>query len=110
MNLLFRTIVFVAMAVVTIGGCFLFSSPSTNPKAGVVVWLPEEIPGYISEETVMSLEEKKWLPEGTTYWSMNYREKELPDSLSKFRSLSATSLVAGTDSRSLHRPQVCLRA
>jgi len=110
MTLFWRTIVFILMAGATIASCFLFSNPATNPESGVVVWLPEEIPGYVVEEGVMGPQEKQWLPLDTTYWGMSYREKNLPENLSKFRAIKMTLIVAGTDSRSLHRPQVCLGA
>ena len=58
----------------------------------------------------MGKAEKTWLPVDTTYWNMTYTETEIPENLAKFRSIKATLIVAGTDARSLHRPQVCLVA
>ena len=105
-----RMSVFLAMVVVTITLCFVFSNPSTNPEAGVVVWLPKDIPGYDGEPGYMSDQERKWLPSDTTYLKMTYKEKAMEESLAAYRSLNVTLIVAGSDSRSLHRPQVCLRA
>lgn len=110
MNLLTRMFGFVAMVVASLICCVAFSNPPTNPEAGVVVWLPKSIFGYIVDEHVMSPQEVKWLPPDTTYWSMSYREEDLPEDLSSFRAIKATLIVAGTDSRSLHRPKVCLTA
>jgi len=110
MSLPKRIIGFAGMAVMTVICCIAFSNPPTNPEAGVVVWLPESIPGYLAEEGVMGSQEKKWLPLDTTYWNMTYREEDLQENLSRFRAVKATLIVAGTDSRSLHRPQVCLGA
>ena len=108
MSLLGRTFGFLTMAAVTVVCCFAFSNPPTNPEAGVVVWLPETIPGHDSEEIVMSAKEKIWLPLDTTYWAMSYRPELASKAEQYWKSIKATLIVAGTDSRSLHRPEVCL--
>lgn len=98
------------MAGATILACQLFSDSETNPVAGVVVWLPDELFSYEVETGVMGEEEKRWLPADTTFLKRVYTEDWLPEQEARFRSLSATLVVAGSDSRSLHRPQVCLTA
>jgi hypothetical protein len=110
MTLTVRTAIFAAMAAVTLACCLSFSNPPTNPKAGVVVWLPEEIPGCSGERSVMGPMEEKWLPQDTTFLKMTYKERWLPLRQAEFRALNATLIVAGSDSRSLHRPEVCLHA
>lgn len=105
-----RTVGFVAMAAVTIGCCLLFSQPATNSKVGVVVWLPPEVPGYRSERGEMGEKEQEWLPEDTTFLKMTYLENGLPEDVARYRAVHATLIVAGADSRSLHRPRVCLGA
>lgn len=110
MNLFWRTGIFVAMAVLTVVACKLFSDSKTNPVAGVVVWLPDELFSYDVETGVMGEEEKHWLPLDTTFLKRVYTEDWLPRQEANFRALSATLIVAGSDSRSLHRPQVCLTA
>ena len=98
------------MALVTLLACHFFSDADTNPVAGVVVWLPDELAGYEVDTGVMGEQEKKWLPSDTTFLKRVYKEKWLPSQEADYRSLSATLIVAGSDSRSLHRPQVCLTA
>lgn len=110
MNFFLRTVVFVGMALATVAACKLFSDSKTSPLAGVVVWLPDKMFGYDVETGVMGEEEKRWLPSDTTFLKRVYTEDWLPKQEARFRSLSATLIVAGSDSRSLHRPQVCLTA
>lgn len=110
MNLYWRTGIFAGMALATVLACKLFSDSETNPVAGVIVWLPDKVLGYDIETGVMGEEEKRWLPSDTTFLKRVYTEDWLPENEAKFRSLSATLIVAGSDSRSLHRPQVCLTA
>ena len=79
----------------------------------------------------MGVQEKRWLPEDTSFYKLSFADPDLlreAQSLNSFGSLgrenelraayseaydygiSATLIVAGSDSRSLHRPQVCLGA
>ena len=102
MTLTIRTSIFVGMAAVTLACCLVFSNPATNPAAGVVVWLPESIPGCSGERGVMGPMEKKWLPPDTTYRKVTYLEKWQTRNLARYRALNATLIVAGSDSRSLH--------
>lgn len=88
--------------------CFAFSNPETNPVAGVVAWLPNERWDYYVASKEMGVLEKEWLPGDTTYLRREYIEKMRQPEEARFRALSATLIVAGSDSRSLHRPEVCL--
>lgn len=110
MSLTVRTAIFAGMALITLVCCLVFSNPATNPTAGVVVWLPETIPGCRGERGEMGPMEEKWLPPDTTYRKMRYLETWQPEKIAHYRALNATLIVAGSDSRSLHRPQVCLTA
>lgn len=110
MNLWWRSGIFGGLCLSTILACLLFSDSETNPVAGVVVWLPDDLAGYEVEGGVMGKEEQTWLPSDTTFLKKTYLEDWLPENERRFRALSATLIVAGSDSRSLHRPQVCLTA
>ena len=111
MTLLVRTSLFLAMSAVTVICCLLFSSADTRHDAGVVVYLPSEIPGHSGQKSTMGEQERKWLPHDTTFLKMVYKEDNVEsESIAEYRALHATLIVAGTDSRSLHRPQVCLIA
>jgi hypothetical protein len=119
-----RIIVFVALALVTIAGCKFFSRPASTPEAGIVVWLPESYDHYLSDKIPISEQEKKWLPKDTTNYKRRYVDRHLrqqveaatdlseerKDAILNYHSLSATLIVAGSDSRSLHNPKVCLTA
>jgi len=110
MGFAMRNGIFVMMAAVTVFCCYFFSNPSTDPRAGVVVWLPDQVPGYKVDGGTMGEMERKWLPIDTTYLKKSYSEIGLPDEVANYRAIHATLIVAGSDSRSLHRPQVCLTA
>jgi len=99
------------MALVTMVSCKFFSDPSTSNESGVVVWLPSSIPGYSGEKGSMGKAEQEWLPKDTTYLKMVYTEDdEENENTATYRAINATLIVAGSDSRSLHRPSVCLTA
>ncbi|MDP0490133.1 MAG: exosortase-associated EpsI family protein [Verrucomicrobiota bacterium JB023] len=131
MNLSARTGIFLGLVLATIVACKVFSNPKTNPVAGVIVWLPKIFEGSFGEEETMGPEERRWLPTDTTFYKLTYPHDAFLAEASRVRSLggeqaearaealigwagrfgiSATLIVAGADSRSLHRPQVCLKA
>lgn len=101
--------VFCALFGATILGCLVFSNPQTDPVAGVITWLPDEFMGHHVYDGKMGELEKKWLPADTSYVKKIYLEKWRPEEEAVKRALFATLLVAGADSRSLHRPKVCLK-
>lgn len=100
--------VFMLMALATIALCYLFPNAATTPESGLVLWLPDEIEGCVSEERELSDAEKKILPPDTTKLSKSYLETSLPDDVARYRALSATLILAGADKRSLHKPEICL--
>lgn len=131
MTLGLRTTVFALVVGGTLLACRLFSNPDTNPVAGVIVWLPESFEGVEGKEQFMGLQEKRWLPKDTTFYKLSYPNKDYLLEAERLRKLGgddqkrkalvieswaynygvgASLIVAGADSRSLHRPQVCLVA
>lgn len=105
-----QLVVFICMATVTVVLCKVFPNAATSPESGLVMWLPDEIPGCRSVERELSREEKEILPPDTTKLSKSYIEKYLPDNVARYRALSATLILAGADKRSLHKPEICLPA
>ncbi len=104
-----RGYVLVALVVGVVVSCWAFNNNETSPEAGVYVWLPDSFDTHMAKEQSMGQEEKDWLPADTTYLRMVYRnEFEFNKVAQDFLALNATLIVAGTDSRSLHRPSVCL--
>jgi hypothetical protein len=131
MSLVLRTVIFVALVAATVGACKLFRNPKTNPEAGVVVWLPNFYNGVEGRSETMGEEEKRWLPTDTTFYKSVYPDGKISREVDRMKvmnggiendkilfyegwaaryGVAATLIVAGSDSRSLHRPEVCLKA
>jgi len=104
-----RVLVFLGIFGLSVTACFLFSESETNPVAGVVAWLPDELEGKLVYKGEMGELEKRWLPGDTTYVKRVYIDKYLLEKEAIQKALHATLIIAGSDSRSLHRPEVCLR-
>ena len=98
-----------ALAGVTVGLCVAFPNAATDPETGMVMRLPDRIPGCAAYEPPVSDEEKKWLPGDTGILKrMYYPEFATTSDEARQRSILATLILSGTDRRSLHRPEVCL--
>ena len=102
MTLALRTGIFVALVGGAVACCQLFSVSATDPASGIILFLPEDSSQFEVTKGEMSVEEKKWLPADTSYLKRTYKERFLPENEADFRSLTATLIVAGHDSRSLH--------
>ncbi|MGJ8676113.1 MAG: exosortase-associated EpsI family protein [Akkermansiaceae bacterium] len=110
MSLLIRTITVLVLGGATLALCYLFPNAAANPEAGVIMTLPDRIPGYTSEIVPVSDIEKKWLPADTTSLKRSYKSIYAENGLQKFNeAISATLILSGADAqRSLHRPEVCM--
>jgi len=105
-----RTAVFLALAGMTTALCHIFPNAAMNPEAGVVMRLPLYVPGLDSEEVPVSEEEAYWLPDDTESVKRLYYPIGVPDEMKRWAGLAATLILAGSDKRSLHRPEVCQTA
>ena len=106
---IWRSGVVVALVALTVTLCDLFPNAATDPETGMVMKLPESIPGHQSISWPISEEEEKWLPADTGYLKMGYFPKDALSREDAFqRGLFATLILSGNDRRSLHRPEVCL--
>jgi hypothetical protein len=105
-----REAVFVGLCVVTLGLCHFFPNAATRPESGIILWLPDSIPGHDGAEIDLSDIEKGILPPDTTKLSMNYVEWDRSLDIGAYRSLTATLILAGADKRSLHKPEICLNS
>lgn len=94
----------VFLVIFTVVLCRLFPNAQTAPGAGVYLWLPPFYDNYRSEVITMSEEEKFWLPADTSQLKRSY----IQSSGNRYDDFSATLIVAGSDRRSLHRPEVCM--
>ncbi|QQL45628.1 exosortase-associated EpsI family protein [Sulfuriroseicoccus oceanibius] len=108
-SLKFRLAFFVGLVGVTLGLCQMFPNAALDPAAGVVMKLPDVIPGFTSREVEMSDEEKYWLPPETSSVKRVYTpiHGETADELA-FGGITASIILSGGDRRSLHRPEVCM--
>jgi len=107
-NVFFRAGLLLALCMGVAAFCFLLPDAKVSNEAGVVLELPEEVPGYFSKAVEMSDKEKEWLPSSTQYMKKEYfPEGADPE---KYLPISLSLIVSGGDKRSLHRPEVCLDA
>tara|TARA_B100000900_G_scaffold413800_1_gene438673 strand:+ start:121 stop:759 length:639 start_codon:yes stop_codon:yes gene_type:complete len=73
----------------------------------------DAVSGHVGFTRPVTKEEKKWLPEDTGILKMLYvpRESKASNETEATEAgISASLILSGTDRRSLHRPEVCLRA
>lgn len=99
----------------TIVFCVCFPNAAENSAAGMILKLPgrDAVSGHVGFVRPVTKEEKKWLPEDTGILKMLYVPKESKasnESEATEAGISASLILSGTDRRSLHRPEVCLRA
>ncbi|WP_411845337.1 exosortase-associated EpsI family protein [Roseibacillus persicicus] len=112
MNLKFsiRVGLFIVVTLGTLVYCKFFEKAVVDPAIGVLPLLPNELIGYQVQQGEVSKEEKKILPGDTTFIKRVYYPSWLSAEDASLRAISATLIIAGSDSRSLHRPKVCLTA
>lgn len=94
---------------ITVWLCQAFPNAAENSEPGLIMKLPEEVPGYIGFTREVSEVEKKWLPSDTemvkkVFYPKGVQSQE--EALNK--SIAATLILSGSDKRSLHNPKHCL--
>lgn len=110
---IWRSAVMLAMVGVTLGLCVKFPNAAENSESGMVLNLPLEVPGHVAYKREPSEEELEWLPKDTGLLKMLYvpEDAQVRDwGEAAEAGISASLILSGNDRRSLHRPQVCLRA
>lgn len=108
-TLKFRLAFFVGLSAVTVGLCQMFPNAALDPESGVMLQLPEVIPGFTSEKVDMSDAEKYWLPPETQSVKRVYTPIHVTSQNDRvFGGLTASIILSGADRRSLHRPEVCM--
>ena len=105
-----RSGILVVLAAATIALCHLFPNAATNPETGMVMVLPDSIPGSVGFEIPMGKQEKELLPEDTTILRRIYVERGHSEERRRWRQMVASLVLMGTDRRSLHEPEFCMRA
>ena len=99
----------------TMALCVCFPNAAENSAAGMILKLPERdaVSGHVGFTRPVTKEEEKWLPGDTGILKMLYVPRDLKASNwseATEAGISASLILSGTDRRSLHRPEVCLRA
>jgi len=88
-------------------GAYVFcrSSPSitTGTESGVIMNLPEIVDGFTGEDQPVSDSERHMLPKDTEFAKKVYKNFG-------GQQISSQIVLAGGEKRSIHRPEVCLRA
>lgn len=101
-----RAIILFALCGMTVLLCQFSPQPKGGDEAGVLAELPMVAGAFVGESEDPSDRERELLPSDTILVKRAYRTPGRPASS---RDLAHASLViAGQDSRSIHRPEVCL--
>jgi hypothetical protein len=104
--MILRSIVLLALAIGTVLWCVCSPAPKGGQEAGVVMTLPTRVAGFVGIPGEPSKVEKAILPTDTEFAKMTYATATNDPAE---RDLAYVSVVlAGAESRSIHRPEVCL--
>jgi hypothetical protein len=106
MKALLVTLTPVLLALTTAFLCWNSPATTATGEAGVILELPQRIGGLQGHSQEPSAEEIKILPTDTTFAKMTYATA---DATPAERDIAHVSIVlAGAESRSIHRPEICL--
>jgi hypothetical protein len=101
-----RAFILLALCGMTVLLCQFSPQPKGGDEAGVLAELPMVAGSFVGETEAPSDKERELLPADTIIVKREYRT---PGRSMTNRDLAHVSLViAGNDSRSIHRPEVCL--
>ena len=109
MSHLYRTLILLLLAGVTITLCNVFPNAALNPESGVILSLPEVVRGYSSRSEEMSELENYWLPDDTLSVKRSYISDLASNEIEHLeQGFMVNVILGGADARSLHRPEVCM--
>jgi hypothetical protein len=100
---LWRGLVIVLLAAVTVIACLWCTPPATKSEPGVVMELPGSLIGLWGSDQPISESEKVILPADTEFAKKIYSDGMGND-------IHCQIVLAGAEKRSIHRPEVCLPA
>lgn len=104
--MIIRSIILLALCGVTLLLCQFAPAVRGGDEAGVLAELPLVAGTFVGESEAPSEKERAMLPGDTIVVKRMYRT---PGRLAAERDIAhATLVIAGNDSRSIHRPEVCL--
>jgi hypothetical protein len=99
---LISSCVVAALGIATAALCLVTPEPKASPNAGVVLDLPKEVIGFTGQPQPVSPAEKTILPPDTQFAKMLYAKGD-------HEHISCQIVLSGSDKRSIHRPEACLR-
>lgn len=100
---IWRGLVIVLLAAVTVIACLWGTPPATKSEPGVVMELPGSLIGLWGSDQPVSESEKVILPADTEFAKKIYSDGMGND-------IHCQIVLAGAEKRSIHRPEVCLPA
>ncbi len=101
-----RPAVLLALSGVTALACWFSPAMKNGEEAGVVMNLPVRVPSFVGQMEKPVAEETNNLPEDTTIAKMRYATAAAGKDESDLVHVSL--VLAGSERRSIHRPEVCL--
>jgi hypothetical protein len=100
---LWRSLVVIALAGVTVAFCIWAKPPALKSEAGIEMDLPGSVRGFSGASQEVSESERVILPKDTEFAKKLYTN-EVGDAI------SCQIVLAGAEKRSIHRPEICLPA
>lgn len=104
--MILRSLIFLALCGMTLLLCQFSPASQGGDEAGVLAELPAVAGAYVGETEPPGTRELELLPADTIIVKRAYRTPGVPPSQRDL--IQATLIIAGNDSRSIHRPEVCL--
>jgi uncharacterized protein DUF3485 len=101
-----RAIILAVLCGMTILLCQFSPQPKGGSEAGVLKELPMVAGGFVGESVLPSDKERKLLPADTIIVKRDYHTPG--HAIKALDIVHASLVIAGNDSRSIHRPEVCL--
>jgi Protein of unknown function (DUF3485) len=99
--MILRSAITLLLAAATAVVCWMSPEPRTGDDSGVVMALPERVGVFVGRPGIISQVEKDVLPSDTAIVRMMY-QTPVHDVV------TASIILAGSERRSIHRPEVCL--
>lgn len=96
-------VAFLLLGIGTYVACRLTPEPDAAPKAGVTMKLPETVAGLSGEDFEPTEAELAILPADTQFAKRLYKSENGAEQI------SCQIVLSGSDRRSIHRPEACLR-
>ncbi len=98
---IWRSLVVVGLAALTIAACFWGAPPAAKSEAGINMHLPDLVGRFQGKDQEVSNSELSILPKDT-----EFAKKLYSDTLGDI--INCQIVLAGAEKRSIHRPEVCL--